>query len=273
MKPDKHRSSRRSLTVLTCTIALILVVIAVAAAAASAATPEYRQAGLPISHKISYTWSGGQLNWDRVFPIGKESEGEEIWECKSSIGEGELVNSTEGKLKLTFKECKWKNPLGEVLSCTSEGQGAGTIVTEPLKSHLYYAHDGLNGKGPLVAVVDFSPESGEKVVKKFSCGTVGPHEWHGSLLGAYEKVNEIGITTAHLVIKRQPVEEPQHKFTANQEPEIYETLTSECNASTATSDYLKQNTAFSEFERIGLQNSPDTITFKEGLEIHAPCIP
>jgi len=247
----------------------MLVVIAFAASAASAATPEYWKSGSPIKSKIPYTWSGGQLQWDRVFPIG-ESEGDEIWECLSSTGEGELTSSTEGKLKLTLKKCKWKDPLGEVLSCTSESQEAGTIVTEPLKSHLYYAHDGLEGKGALVAAVDFSPEKGENVVKKFNCGTADPHEWHGSLLGAYEKVNET-ITTGHLIIKRQPVE-IKHLFTAKQEPETYETLTSACKTSTATSDYLKQNTGFSEFERIGLQTT-DTITFNEGLEIHAPCIP
>jgi hypothetical protein len=267
MTPNGTGATRRLLTALACTVASLLTVIAVAAPAASAETPEYKQAGLPISHKIPYTWSGGQLQWDRVFPIGEKSEGEEIWECLSSAGEGELTNATEGKLKLTLKTCKWKNQLGEVFSCTSEGQEAGTIVSEPLKSHLYYAH---NHENVLVAVIDLSPEKGENVLKKFSCGTVGPHEWHGSLLGTYEKVNE-ATATNHLMIKRKPVK-AEHLFTAEQEPEEYQTL-SGCKTSTSTPDFLKQNTAFSEFERIGLENSPDTNTFKEGVEIHAPCIP
>jgi len=98
MTPNRSGATQRSMMVLTCIIASVLVVIAVAAPAASAATPEYWKSGKPISSEshITYTWSGGQLNWFRP-------EASETWECLSSTGQGETISSTEGTFKLTLK--------------------------------------------------------------------------------------------------------------------------------------------------------------------------
>jgi len=269
MKPNGQGASRRSLMMLTCTVASMLVVIAVAATAASAATPEYWKSGSPIKSKIPYTWSGGQLEWKRF--IG--SEAYEIWQCSSSEGEGELVNSTEGKFKLTLKKCKWNNPHGEIISCTSKSHEAGTIVTEPLKSHLYYAHSGLKGEGAVIAAMDLSAEKGETVAS-FACSAseleVSNFEWRGSVLGTFEKVNEEG-TTNHLILKQQPPEE-KHTTNYRQEPETYETLTSECKTSEAKTDHLEQRLNLAPWQYIAL-DAPDTITFKESVKIHAPCVP
>jgi len=249
MKPSRHETPRRPLMVLTCTIASVLAVIAVAAAAASAATPEYWKGGKPVSSEshIPYTWSGGQLKW---------ATATERWECYSSTGEGEITNSSEGRFTLTLKECKW-HPKPEILvSCTSKGQQTGTIATEPLKSHLYY------GGEVSVALNDLSPVEGTHVAS-FVCGTVDSFEWRHSLLGSFEKIKQEASTNS-LVLKE--LEGEQHY-------KEYETVTSGCAKSGSESDYLESfHVGSSGWSQLGLE-APDTITFKENIEIHAPCIP
>ena len=113
---------------------------------------------------------------------------------------------------------------------------------------------------------DLSPEKGE-ILTSFTCGATREFEWKRSLIGSFETVNKES-TTNHLIIKREPAELSLYK----QEPEVYETLTSECKTSTSTTDHLEERLNLGVWEYIGLQ-APDTITFNEGVEIHAPCIP
>jgi len=102
-------------------------------------------------------------------------------------------------LKLTLKKCQWKNSLGQILSCTSKSQEKGTIVTETLKSHLYYA----TNKGVVSAVMDLFPEKGE-VIASFGCSASESESsgfvWRRSVIGTFEKVNE-ERTSNHLIIK------------------------------------------------------------------------
>jgi len=253
MNPTVYGTTRRSPMLLTCAIASVLVALAVAASAASAATPEYWKVKSPIKSKISYTWSTGQLRWVR--PSASET-----WECLSSSGEGELTNATEGTLTLTLKNCKWKDSLNEVVSCTSATQEAGTIVTEPLKTHLYY---GIDVKGTRRAVNDLSPAEGTHIAS-FTCGGFWSFEWRGSLIGGFEHTNEERSTNS-LVVRRGSIP-------GEQEYKKYETLTAptECSKIASTSDYLEEH--LSSWSEIAFETEvPVTITFKESVEIHKPC--
>jgi hypothetical protein len=237
--------------VLISTLAFALLAFAISAQMASAANPEFwkSEKAVPSGSNIPYTWSGGQMKWRRA---------EELWECSSSSGEGKITNSTEGEFKLTLKGCEWHGPEGTV-SCHSSSGGKGTILTEPLKTHLYY---GRNYEGVRGALMDFSPSKAGEPVAKFSC--LAEYTWKGSLLGAFEKVNQ-ETSTNSLVLR-------QHGSAHEQEYKEYETANSECSKLGTTEDYLKQNIEGLLEGQVGFE-APNTISLKEKVEIHAPCIP
>lgn len=234
-----------------CAMVTPFVVVCIGATTALASSgPEYWKNGEPVPNgsALHYTWSGGQLRWERA--------GTEQWECTSSTGEGEVLNSSEGRVDLTFHKCEWKGPFG-IIACTSPGKSPGTVVTQPLQSHLYYGTP-TTGESGRHAVNDLAPIEGTGVAQ-FACGPL-QFEWRGSLLGAFEKVNS-EQTTNSLIIRPSGGE---------QEYKEYETLEpADCSPTESTSDYLEESVGTS-WEQIGL-GVPDSLTFEEGLEVYAPC--
>lgn len=110
-------------------------------------------------------------------------------ECKKDKDEGEIFNSREAKLRITYEECE---PQGTALSgkCTTNGQAkAGTVVTEPLVSKLVWVNEAETEPGiDVQAAVPGGP------IEKMVCVGAENAELLGSMVGKISPVNAASKT-------------------------------------------------------------------------------
>lgn len=118
---------KRSLKVLGLTVAAVLAISALAVASASAAAPEYvlKSGSFPV--KFTSTSGAGVL----------ETTSGETVNCTSDTNEGEILNSKEDWVIVTFRGCT-TTFFGFPISCNTSGRASGEIMTNKLTSMLEY---------------------------------------------------------------------------------------------------------------------------------------
>jgi hypothetical protein len=162
----------RSMTVLAA-LAAMLAVGAIGSASASAAQPEFTG------------------SFPNKFEAGKgsvwlETEGKsQLIRCQKSAISGEITASNTASAKGTFSECTLS---GEV--CTTEGAGAGDILTKTLPVKLVYLSKEHKEVG-----LDFNwvepklPASPQLTFATFACGGIQHFTIKGQLIGKITPVN------------------------------------------------------------------------------------
>jgi hypothetical protein len=173
---------KRSLKFLGLTVAAVLAISAMAVASASAAAPEYVLSSGTFPVKFTSTSGAGVL----------ETTTHETVNCTSDTNAGEIVNSKEGNVVVTFKGCT-TTFFGFPISCNSSGKASGEIVTNKLTSTLEYNV----GKTKVLNLL--SPPSGGASAE-FTCAgnTV---KVTGGVLGEFPTTNTFLHSTS-LVLKQ-----------------------------------------------------------------------
>lgn len=226
-------------------VAALAVMAFVGAASASAAEPEYvlKSGEFPVG--FTSTSGAGVL---------EDTAGNKV-ECESDTNTGELLNSKEDKVTITFKGCSTE-VFGFKVSCTSSGESAGTIVVGPLKSYLVYAVGGGSVLDLLYpSSEEFPPAEPPNggLISKFRCGGLfGQNvEVRGSVLGKFEKTNEFSHTNSLILTQSSGVQ----GFTE------YET-----EGSKVRTAYLESKLGSGEWTQAG-EETTDTLTLEGTREV------
>jgi len=207
----------KSMRILGLCLAAVFAISAVAVSSAAASTPEYKTCAKAA--KVGKTYTGaytdkncselnakGEGKFERVAvktpdkfkakaaattiylydPTTKTLKLKVI--CTKGKDEGEIFNSTEAKLKITYEGCE---PLETELKgkCTTAGQAAGTIVTEPAIEKLAWVNSGETEVGVSVAA---AAEGGP--IEKMTCAGAETAELRGAMTGKIGPVNTVSKT-------------------------------------------------------------------------------
>jgi hypothetical protein len=219
--PDFNRTTGETMKrvrIVGLCITAVLAISAVAAGSAAAAEPEYLTCAKAA--KVGKTYTGkytdkhcaevnakGEGKYERTALKGpdkfKSKSGATnlyLYEpathtlklkvvCKKDKDEGEIFNSREAKLRITYEECE---PQETVLTgkCTTNGQTkAGTVVTEPLISKLVWVNEAETEPG-----VDVQAETPGGPIEKMVCVGAENAELLGSMVGKIGPVNSASKT-------------------------------------------------------------------------------
>lgn len=202
----------KSMRILGLCLAAVFALSAVAVSSAAAAQPEYKTCAKAA--KIGKTYTGqytdklcsvvngtGEGHYERVavktpdkFKAKSSASKIYLFEpstktlklkvgCTKGKDEGEIINGTEAKLKITYEGCE---PIETELKgkCTTTGQSEGTVVTEPLIEKLAWINSGESEVGVLVA-----PATEGGAIEKMTCAGAEKAELSGSMVGKVGPVN------------------------------------------------------------------------------------
>jgi len=197
-------------------LAAVFAVSALAAASSTAAEPEYLSCGKAsgktghymnkacseVSAKSEGKYERTALTVPDKFKAKSGATGLFLYNpmtketlievpCAKDKDEGEIINTREAKLKITYEGCVI--PEGRALKgdCTSEGQKkAGTIVTDALVSRLVWTNEAETEVG-----IELEPATPGGPFTKFGCANMAEEvEVLGSEVGKITPVNEASKT-------------------------------------------------------------------------------